>query len=149
MERSREYYAAQGYEKPYRWAHYDSVPFTKPKKPLPEATLAIVTTAMPDSSYTRKTRRLMVQETAKAPASMYTQEVFWDKDTTHTDDLASYFPLGALAEKVREGRLGRIAPHYYCVPTTYSQRSTIERDVPPIVAQCLRDEVDVVVLVPL
>lgn len=149
MDRSRDYYAAQGYAKPYRWARYDTVPFAPLKKPLAEATLAIVTTAMPDSSYTRKTRRLVVQETASAPQSLYTREVFWDKDATHTDDLGSYFPLETLGEAVRAGRLGRIAPHYYCLPTTYSQRSTIERDAPPIVAQCVRDEVDVAMLVPL
>jgi hypothetical protein len=26
MDRSREYYAAQGYDKPYAWPHYDDVP---------------------------------------------------------------------------------------------------------------------------
>jgi D-proline reductase (dithiol) PrdB len=149
MDRSREYYGAQGYEKPYRWAHHDAVPFAPLNKPLAEATLAIVTTAMPDPTYTRTTRRLAIEETASAPASLYTREVFWDKESTHTDDRGSYFPLDALVEKVREGRLLRIAPHYYCLPTTYSQRSTIERDAPPIVAQCLRDEVDAVALVPL
>jgi hypothetical protein len=33
IDRSREYYAAQGYTKPYEWPHYDGVPFTPLKKP--------------------------------------------------------------------------------------------------------------------
>ena len=149
IDRSRDYYAAQGYDEPYCWAKFDAVPFAPLRWPLGESTLAIVTTAMPDAGHTRKTRRLAICETAKAPAALYTQEVFWDKEATHTEDLGSYFPLAALEAMVREGRVGRIAPHYFCVPTTYSQRRTIEEDAPPITAQCLRDEVDVALLVPL
>ena len=149
MDRSRDYYAAQGYEKPYRWAHYESVPFAPLRRPLAEATLAIVTTAMPDATYSRKTRRLAVCETAKAPAVLYTQEVFWDKEATHTEDLGSYFPLAALQALAGEGHIGGIAAHYCCLPTTYSQRQTIEEDAPAVLAQCVRDEVDVALLVPL
>jgi hypothetical protein len=149
IERSRDYYAAQGYDKPYRWAHYDEVPFAPLRKSLAQSTVAIVTTAMPDATYTSRTRRLAICETAKAPDAMYTREVAWDKEATHTDDLGSYFPLAALQEQASAGRIGRIAPHYYCVPTTYSQRQTIEQDAPRIVAQCGRDEVDVALLVPL
>ena len=149
IDRSRDYYAAHGYDKPYRWAHYDAVPFAALRRPLAASTLAIVTTAMPDAGYTRKTRRLAVCETAPAPAALYTQEVFWDKEATHTDDLGSYFPLAALQALAGEARIGRVAPHYYCVPTTYSQRKTLEEDAPAIAAGCVRDEVDVALLVPL
>ena len=38
MDRIRDYYLAQGYEKPYRWAHFEDVPFTPLKKPLPDLT---------------------------------------------------------------------------------------------------------------
>ena len=34
IDRSREYYAAQGYSQPYTWAHHDDAPFTPLKKPL-------------------------------------------------------------------------------------------------------------------
>ena len=44
MDRSRDYYAAQGYPKPYAWAHYDDVPFTPPKKPISESRIGLVTT---------------------------------------------------------------------------------------------------------
>jgi len=32
IDKTREYYLAQGYETPYRWAHFDEVPFTPLKK---------------------------------------------------------------------------------------------------------------------
>ena len=149
IDRSRDYYAAQGYEQPYRWAKFDAVPFAPLRRPLGESTLAIVTTAMPDASYTRKARRLAICATAEAPAALYTQEVFWDKEATHTEDLESYFPLAALQALAREARVARIAEHYFCVPTTYSHRKTIEDDAPAVAAQCVRDEVDVALLVPL
>ena len=38
IDRTREYYAAQGYGRPYRWAHHASVPFANLEKPLAELT---------------------------------------------------------------------------------------------------------------
>ena len=45
MARTRDYYAAQGFERSYRWAHHDTAPFTPLAKPLAECTLGLVTTA--------------------------------------------------------------------------------------------------------
>jgi hypothetical protein len=28
IDKTREYYAGAGYDKPYRWAHFDGIPFT-------------------------------------------------------------------------------------------------------------------------
>ena len=36
IDRTREFYAAQGYDKPYRWARNAQVPFAKLAKPLSE-----------------------------------------------------------------------------------------------------------------
>src|SRR5947209_2012001 len=47
MARTRDYYAAIGYETPYRWAHYVTAPFQPLKKPLAKSRVAIVTTAAP------------------------------------------------------------------------------------------------------
>ena len=27
IDKTREYYLSQGYEKPYRWAHFEDIPF--------------------------------------------------------------------------------------------------------------------------
>ena len=125
------------------------MPFSPLKKPLAEATIALVTTAMPDNSFTRNARSLQICDAGDPPDSLYTGELFWDSDSTHTDDLASFFPIRMLGALAKEGRIGGLAKHYYCVPTNYSQRNTIENDAPAIVAQSLQDEVDVVMLVPL
>ncbi len=45
IDRSREYYAAQGYTQPYTWAHYHEVPFAPLRKPLSECRVGLVTTA--------------------------------------------------------------------------------------------------------
>lgn len=34
IDLSREYYAAQGYTKPYVWSYHQDAPFTKLEKPL-------------------------------------------------------------------------------------------------------------------
>ena len=45
IDRSREYYAAQGYSQPYTWAHHDDAPFTPLQKPLSKCRVGMVTTA--------------------------------------------------------------------------------------------------------
>ncbi|HOM70454.1 MAG TPA: hypothetical protein PLQ58_09770, partial [Smithellaceae bacterium] len=45
IDKTREYYLAQGYETPYRWAHFDEVPFTPLKKPLSECCITIASTS--------------------------------------------------------------------------------------------------------
>ena len=47
MLRTRTYYAALGFERPYRWAQYVDVPFTALSKPLSENRVALITTAAP------------------------------------------------------------------------------------------------------
>ena len=42
IDKSREFYAAQAYERPYRWARNDESPFTPLAKPLSESRLGLV-----------------------------------------------------------------------------------------------------------
>ena len=99
IDKSRNYYGAQGYPQPYQWAYNHDVPFASPKKPLSECRLGLVTT----SFFERK-----VDETATAGAGtkepyaalcdealggLYNKDLFWDKDTTHTEDLDTYLPI--------------------------------------------------------
>lgn len=147
MERSRLYYEAQGYEKSYSWAHHNEVPFSPLKKPLPECTATIITTAMPNDSFTRELRSLQLGEMQQVPTGLYTDELAWDRDATHTDDLDSYFPIRRLKELVMERQLGQLSEHYYCVPTSYSQRQTTELDAPDILKSCIEKQVDIALLV--
>ena len=45
IDRTREYYAAQGYPKAYAWPRYDDVPFTPLRKASSECRVGLVTTA--------------------------------------------------------------------------------------------------------
>ena len=155
IDRTREYYAAQGYEKPYRWACHSSVPFTRPTKPLSESRVTVVTTASPfkgqkaREGILRGDKEVWSGETRETPERLYTDDLAWDKESTHTDDVESFVPLGALRAFAEEGRIGSLAKRFHGVPTDYSQRRTIERDAPEIVSRCKEDEVDIALLVPL
>lgn len=149
MDKSRDYYAAQGYEVAYKWSHYDTIPWIAPRAALSELTLTVVTTAMPDDGYVKRNRRLAIGDLQDPPAALFTGELAWDEDATHTNDRETYLPVNALNRAVAAGRIGRLAPHFYSVPTLYSARHTIEQDAPAIVAHCRRHNVDVALLVPL
>ena len=45
IDKSREYYRASGYDRPYRWAHYEDAPFSRLAKPLSQSRIGVVTTA--------------------------------------------------------------------------------------------------------
>ena len=149
MERSRNYYAAHGYEKSYLWAHNKEIPFSPLRKPLSECKATLITTAMPDESFALDKRSLQIGDMKKIPESFFTTELSWDKDATHTNDIDSFFPVRRLMELVESEHLGSLADHYYCAPTSYSQRQTKELDAEAILRSCIEDQVDIALLVPL
>ncbi len=83
------------------------------------------------------------------PQQLFNDDLFWDKDATHTDDLDSYFPIHHLQALTQSSRIGRLASQFHCAPTDYSQRRTLEADAPEILRRCREDKVDVALLVPL
>jgi hypothetical protein len=150
IDKSREYYAAQGYEAPYRWAYFEDVPFTPLGKPLSDCTLTLITTATqlaPGSEAPVLPKRVYSLDSASPPHRLYTDDLSWDKDATHTEDLDSYFPVHRLQELAAAGRIGRLAARCHGVPTEYSQRRTMEVDAPEVLRRCREDGVDVAVLV--
>ena len=151
MERSRRFYEAQGFEQAYLWAHFDTIPFHKPRVAVADANIAIITTAiMPeDEPLTMLGRAARSIPVADAPGNFFTDDLSWDKVTTHTRDRGTYFPLDALSALASTGKIGRIASRFHFVPTEFSQRRTIESDAPAILAACIEDEVDIALLVPL
>ena len=149
IDKSRNYYEAHGYDKPYRWAHFEQTPFVTPSKRLSESRVSLVTTAMPNDSYRGQQRRLAFGDLKNPPASLYTGDLAWDRQATHTDDRETYLPIQQLEAAVGDGRLGSMSKRFYSVPTLYSARHTIESDAPAIVSDCIEDAVDIVLLVPL
>lgn len=149
MLRTRDYYRAQGYNKDYMWAQFDESAFQPLTKLLAESTLAIITTAMPDTEEGRSERKVYSSPVEPVPESMYTDELSWDKQATHTRDVDSFLPLRAMQSLVDEGKLGSLASRFHSVPTEYSQRLTKEIHGPEILARCRQDNADIALLVPL
>ena len=150
MERTRAWYAAQGFEKAYAWASFETVPFTELRKPLCDSTVAIVATATPlGSDGAPVLPKRVYSGPIATPPGLYTDDLAWDKEATHTDDPASFLPIRALGELAAEGRIAALADRFHGVPTEYSQRRTQEIDAPEILRRCREDAVDLAVLVPL
>lgn len=152
MERTRLYYRALGYDKDYVWAHYDEVPFARLAKPLANAKIALLTTALPPELAAARAageRQLWSRETASPPTEFATNHVAWDKESTHTRDRESFLPISAVTTLAAEGHVGGLARRFHGVPTTYSQRRTVQRDAPEIARRIIEDGADAVALCPL
>jgi hypothetical protein len=155
IDRTREFYAAQGYEKPYVWARHTSAPFAPLAKPLAASRVTVITTASPwrdekpVDGVLRGGKQVWSGPTAAPPERLFTDDLAWDKQATHTRDVEAYVPLRRLGTFAAEGRIGSLAPRFHGVPTDYSQRRTNEQDAPEILARCRADAVDVALLVPL
>jgi hypothetical protein len=155
IDRTRDYYAAQGYVKPYAWARHTDAPFARLPKPLAQCRVAVITTASPwrdarpVDGVLRGGKQVWSGDAAAPPEHLYTDDLAWDKQATHTRDVDSFVPLRRLAECAAAGRIGSLAPRFHGVPTDYSQRRTTEHDAPEILRRCREDDVDAALLVPL
>jgi hypothetical protein len=149
IEKSRDFYAAHGYEVPYRWASYSTVPFTSWAKngvDLENATIGLVTTAFPMS--TPGPKAPYAEPASPVPETMSTDDLSWDKDATTTDDVGSFLPLDALETLSKQGVVGASSARFYGVPTRYSHRRTMA-DAERIVEWLREDGVDGALLTPL
>jgi D-proline reductase (dithiol) PrdB len=147
MDRTRHYYRALGYTRDYIWATFDDVPFSELAKPLSEMRIALVTTASPIDF--DGVKRVWSGPVSPPPPKLFTNNVAWDKDSTHTNDRASFLPIEAAAELASEGLFDGLTPRFHGVPTEYSQRKTLTEDAPQILARVREDGADAVVLCPL
>jgi D-proline reductase (dithiol) PrdB len=146
MERTRLYYRALGYDNDYVWAHFPDVPFTPLAKPLGGTRIGLVTTAGPPGGYPRDEnglRHVWSGTSNPPPESLFTANLAWDRETTHTDDRASYLPIEAAAE------LAELTPRFHGVPTEYSHRKTLTQDAPEVLARLRDDGAQAAILVPL
>ena len=83
------------------------------------------------------------------PQELFTDNVAWDKESTHTNDRASFLPIEAATELASEGLFGGLTARFHGVPTEYSQRKTRTEDAPQILARVREDGADAAVLCPL
>ena len=159
IDKSREYYAAQGYEHPYRWAVADDVAFTRPAVAVSDARIGVITTSYfppglepagvePLGDERPYASKLPYSAPWSAAArATYNDDLFWARDETTTDDVNSYVPIAALETLCADGRIGSLSPRFYGVPTEYSQRRTRERDAPQVEQWLREDSVDLALLV--
>jgi hypothetical protein len=157
IDRTRDYYLGQGYEKPYQWAHHTDAPFTPLTRPLAECRVAIVSTsdiaiAGPDGTRDRS-NEFAVGNVYSLPADtplekLYSRQEHYDQHATTLDDVNVYYPVTRLQELVERGRIGSLAPRFHGVYTGYSSRKTAEVDAPEVLDRCREDGVDVVLLTP-
>ena len=148
MDRTREYYRALGYTKDYVWARYAEVPFARLAKPLRETRVGLVTTAHPPdkSNHDAKGVRHVWSGPVDPLPSLNTDNLAWDRESTHTRDRESFLPIEAMQSWISEGLVGSLAPRFHGAPTGYSQRKTIEVDAPEILARLREDGAEAVLL---
>ncbi len=156
MDRIREYYINQGYEKPYIWAQYDDVPFTPLKKPLAESAVTLLSTS--DVSIKRADGTVAEEEQTvgnvysvpwKTPHDqLYSRQESFDRHATSLDDIEAYLPLRRMEECVAAGRIGAVTPHFHNVNRGYSKRLMIETAAPAALEACRADGADVAILTP-
>ena len=158
IDRTREYYLAEGYKTPYKWAHFDDIPFARLTKPLNQCRVGLATTSdiamlNEHGERARNDTATMVSNVYSIPLDtpverLYSRNEHYDSHATTLDDVNSYCPVTRLRELEAKGRIGAIAPRFHGIYTAYSQRVTIERDAPEVLKRCREDKVDVVLLTP-
>jgi hypothetical protein len=158
IDKTRAYYESIGYEKPYQWAHFDEVPFTRLTRPLSECRIALVSTSdiaiKANEDGADPHEQFLVGSVYSIPAdtsveALYSPQEHYDVNATHLDDVNSFFPITRLQELAASGHCADIAPRAHGVYTAYSQRRTLEIDAPEVLKRCREDAVDAVVLVPI
>jgi len=157
IDKTRQYYLDQGYEKPYEWAHFDTVPFTRLSKPLADCRLSLVSTSdvaiKEDGGDGDHAKEMFVGNVYSIPTDipierLHSRQEHFDKHATHLDDVDSYFPISRLREAAADGTIGGVADRLHGVYTAYSQRRTLEVDGPEVLKRCREDGVDAVLLTP-
>ncbi len=147
MERTRDYYRALGYTSDYVWANFADMPFAALSKPLPQSRIALITTAMPSDF--DGVRRVWSGNVSSPPARLHTDDVAWDKESTHTNDRESFLPIEAASKLASDGVFAGLTARFHGVPTEYSQRKTREEDAREILKRVREDGADAAVLCPL
>jgi D-proline reductase (dithiol) PrdB len=159
LQRTRSYYQTLGYGAPYEWAHHADAPFQPLRKALHDCRIGLVTTAAPyqpgkgdqgpGAPYNAAAKFYRVYSGDMAlDHDLRIAHVAIDRAHTTAEDIGSYFPLAALRRSVAAGRIGALASRFHGLPTNRSQRTTLDVDVPELLARCRADAVDAVLLVP-
>ncbi|MGK0172954.1 MAG: D-proline reductase (dithiol) PrdB [Gammaproteobacteria bacterium] len=158
IDKTTAYYATQGYDKPYAWSHFDTVPFSPLAKPLSKSRVALLSTSEIAVKYDADTEQNPIDEEGfrsvyAIPADtpnerLYSRTSSFDANATNLDDVASFFPADRMREALASGRIASMPDRFYGAYNNYSQRKVLEKEAPKVLEMCREDNVDVAVLVP-
>ncbi len=158
IDRTREDYLRQGYEKSYQWAHFDEVPFARLKKPLSECRVGLLGTSEVAVRFDADREANPINEEdfrgvylipGDTPTEkLYSRTLSFDRNATHLDDVNAFYPIDRLREAVADGRIGSMPERVYGAYNNYSQRKVLEQEAPKALAYAREDGLDAVILVP-
>jgi len=158
IERTRAYYAAQGYPA-YNWTENDKTPFASMQKPLSECRMVLITTAAPyrddlpdqgpGAPYNAAAKFYDVYTMPTDPCpDLRISHIGYDRKHCRADDSNTWLPVAALHQAQDEGVFAELAPELIGVPTNRSQRVTLDQDAPETLAHVRALQADVALLVP-
>jgi len=120
IDKTREYYKAEGYDRAYEWAHFDTIPFrpfAELGKPLAQCRVGLVSSGdvvrcdvepPPDDP-----RRLVYSLPADLPVDRFqSRKAAYDRYATTLEDVDSFLPLTHLHRLAAEGVLGGVAARH-------------------------------------
>ncbi len=154
IDKTREYYRTEGYDRAYEWAHFETIPFTPFTalgKPLARCRVGLVTSG----DVVRRgveppvddPRRPVYGLPTDLPAEGFrSRKTAYDRYATTLEDVDSFLPLTHLSRLAADGIIGSVAARFQVIASEYSQRKTLTVDAPEILRQMREDEVDVALL---
>lgn len=159
IDKTQDYYRRLGYPKPYKYARFDTAPFTALEKPLEQCRVGLVATAgvtlLDEDGRPAPMKMLGGEDTnvVEIPSDtpverLVSIEEHYDRHATTVDDIDAFFPITHLQELAKDGTIGGLAPRFQKIFPNYSHRVTMTRDAPEVLSQLRDDQVDAVLLVP-
>jgi D-proline reductase (dithiol) PrdB len=151
-------FVVRAFLKTYRWRRIDPMPWTPLRKPLAEASVALVTTAglvMPgqphfdnDVKGGDSTFRVIPRDADVASLIDTHRSRTFDHSGLRSDPNLA-FPLDRMSELARDGHIGRVSERHLSFMGSITAPGRLVRDFAPAAAQLLVDDaVDVALLVP-
>ena len=159
IDKTQEYYRRAGYPKPYKYARFDTTPFTPLPKPLAECRVGLVATAgvtllgddgrpVPMKVMGGEDANVVEIASDTSVERLVSIEEHYDRHATTVDDIDAFFPITHLQELAANGTIGGLPPRFQKIFPNYSHRVTMSRDAPEVLAQLQEDRVDAALLVP-
>lgn len=151
-------FVVRAFLKTYHWRRIDPVPWTPLRKPLAEASVALVTTAglvmpgqPPFDNHIKggdSTFRVIPRDADVGSLIDTHRSRTFDHSGLQSDPNLA-FPLDRMGELAHDGRIGRVSERHLSFMGSITAAGRLVRDAAPAAAQLLVDDgVDVALLVP-